>query len=352
MGMHLLVFRFSAMGDVALVAPVLKNLLRHHPDLELTLVSRKTFAPFFQGLPRFHFYAADLNGRHKGFWGLLRLYRDLQQQGPYDAVVDLHDVLRTKVLTSLFRLRGHRAFIIDKGREEKRQLVRKNNKVFRKLKHSTERYFDAFRLTGLEGNLNEPEYFEPSPLARETLALFLQKQGLEKGPGPWVGIAPFARHIPKVWPLGHLKELIPLLHDRLNATIFLFGGGQEEIAQLQALQEEFPFVVNVSNRLLLPEGLALQQKLDLMLSMDSSNMHMAALSGVKVVSIWGPTHPYLGFWALYQPERYAVQVPQSELPNRPCSFFGNRVCEACQHNCMQRITPEQVFTKIREVLEK
>lgn len=348
--MRVLVFRFSAMGDVALVAPVLKNLLRNHSSLQVTLVSREAFAPFFQGLPRLDFFAADLSGRHKGFSGLLRLFRDLQQRGPYDAVVDLHDVLRTKALSSLFRLWGNKTFTLDKGREEKRQLIRKKNKVFRKLKHSTERYFDAFRQAGLEGNLQAPEYIDPSASARATVALFLKNQGLKKGRAPWIGIAPFARHPPKVWPFSYTKELLPLLNARLNATIFLFGGGNEEIAQLRELQQEYPYLINVSNQLSLAEGLALQQKLDLMLSMDSSNMHMAALAGTKVVSVWGPTHPYTGFGALYQPEAYAVQVPPRELPRRPCSVFGDKVCEQCQHACMSRIRPEQVFAKIREVL--
>ncbi len=348
--MHLLVFRFSAMGDVALVAPVLKNLLKNNARLHITFVSRQGFKPFFYGIERLNFVAADLSGRHKGILGMYRLFYDLRNENTFDAVVDLHDVMRTWLLSAFFFLTGLKISRINKGRAEKKKLVRQRNKVFKPLKHSRERYFDAFLPLGLYGNMAEPEYINPSPEGGTAVERFKQTNALGDKKTFWIAIAPFARHDPKMWPLANIATLIQMLSEKLAAKIFLFGGGEEEVRQLTALQSAYPYTINVSNQLSLQEGLALLPQLDLMVSMDSSNMHMATLSGIKVISIWGPTHPYAGFGALYQPDSYAIQVAHAELPCRPCSVFGDKVCACCQHDCMKKISPEHVFENISKAL--
>src|SRR5665213_4088517 len=100
---HLLVIRFSAMGDVAMTVPVVKALLNQNPDLRITYVSRPGFAGFFEGIPRLTYHNVDLDGRHKGFTGLLTLFTDLKKQGTHNALAlaDLHNNLRTKILRRL-----------------------------------------------------------------------------------------------------------------------------------------------------------------------------------------------------------------------------------------------------------
>lgn len=74
----------------------------------------------------------------------------------------------------------------------------------------------------------------------------------------------------------------------------------------------------------LREELILMSNLDVMVSMDSANMHLASLTGTPVVSVWGATHPYAGFLGCNQKEENAVQV---SMPCRPCSIFGNKPCQ-------------------------
>jgi ADP-heptose:LPS heptosyltransferase len=101
---HILVFRFSALGDVAMTVPVIKLLLQQHPQLEVTYVSTAFVAPLFSGIERLHFYAADLEGIHKGVTGLYRLYRELKCRFDCDSIADLHNVIRTKILRAFFSL--------------------------------------------------------------------------------------------------------------------------------------------------------------------------------------------------------------------------------------------------------
>jgi ADP-heptose:LPS heptosyltransferase len=94
---HVLVFRFSSLGDVAMTVPVIKLLLQQHPDLYVTMVSAQFLLPLFEGLERFHFHGADLKHTHKGVAGLYSLCKDLNKMYAFDAIADLHDVLRTKM---------------------------------------------------------------------------------------------------------------------------------------------------------------------------------------------------------------------------------------------------------------
>ncbi len=98
----LLIFRFSSLGDVAMTVPVIQLLLQQHPNLQVTMVSNDFVAPLFNNIERLEFYAADLKGKHKGLAGLYRLYRELKKLSSFDAIADLHDVLRSKILRSFF----------------------------------------------------------------------------------------------------------------------------------------------------------------------------------------------------------------------------------------------------------
>jgi ADP-heptose:LPS heptosyltransferase len=150
--MRLLVIRFSSMGDVALTVPALRGILESNPDLEITMVSNSRFEPFFYDIERLSFFGVKLND-HNGVLGLWRLFKQLKNEGNWDALVDLHSVMRSWILGLFFKLYGVPVSKIDKGREEKKQLVRKENKVFKKLKHTTERYLEVFKSIGLEGSL-------------------------------------------------------------------------------------------------------------------------------------------------------------------------------------------------------
>ena len=85
-----------------------------------------------------------------------------------------------------------------------------------------------------------------------------------------------------------------------------------------------------------------------MVSMDSANMHLASLYGVPVVSIWGGTHPYLGFYGWGQQMENAVQV---DLDCRPSSVFGNKPCPR-NMECMNLVSPIMVYDKIIQQLNR
>ena len=334
---QLLVIRNSALGDVAMTAPVLQQLLEQYPQLQLTVVTTPAFSPIFAPLERTKVIGLEKRGRHKGFWGIYKLFRELRSGNHFDAVADLHNVLRSTILRNLFRFSGTTVEKINKGRKEKKELTIKENKKLFQLKTSFERYADVFAELGFPVKLDRNKQTYPKQSLPSLAAnIFL--------PGKkYIGVAPFAKHGEKMYPVDKMLAVIQQLHSNDQHQLFLIGGGKEEIKLLNEWAEQFPGVTNLAGMFSFGEELAIISNLDKMISMDSANMHLASLFGVPVVSIWGATHPYAGFYGWGQKPENAAQV---DLYCRPCSVFGNKPCYRGDHACMEQLPESLVIEKI------
>ena len=336
---HILVIRLSAMGDVAMTVPVLAALRKAEPTVRITVLTRSFFRPFFRSIPDIEFFTPDFDKRHKGVIGLIRLFNDLRRL-QIDCVADLHDVLRSKVLRTLFALMGCETAHIDKGRTEKKTMTRKFRKQLVPLKTTVERYRDVFLELGYRFELPASMPKAEHPIPEQILTLAGPKTGI------WVGVAPFAKHKGKIYPAIKTGELIGLLSSRYE-RVFVFGGGKYEQQFGEYMQECYPNIVSVIGHVTLDEELDLMSNIDCMVGMDSATMHLCSLVGTPVVSIWGATHPYAGFYGFGQSPAHAVQL---DLPCRPCSVFGNKPCLTHDYRCLEGIAPETIAERVAQVI--
>ena len=299
------------MGDVAMSVPVLRAFTKVYPEIKLTILTRQFFTPFFRDLDNVTVFSPNLKGKHKGVLGIYKLSKELKVLD-INAVADLHNVLRTKILKAFFF--GIPFIQIDKGRAEKKALVLGEN--FTPLKTTHLRYVDVFRQLGFPIDISNPIFPEKRKLSNTLKNLIGDRSK------PQIGIAPFAAYESKMYPLSAMKSVISELTK--DYTILLFGGGKKEIAQLNGIENMLGNVINVAGKLSLEEELDVISNLDVMLSMDSGNAHIAAMLGVKVITIWGVTHPYAGFGPFNQPKDYALLADRVQFPKIPTSIYGNK----------------------------
>jgi len=337
---HILIIRLSAMGDVAMSVPVIRALVDQHPNVKITVLSKPFLQPLFDNIPNVSFYAADVKGKHKGVVGLYRLFKELKALD-ITHVADFHNVLRSKILRFFFKFTAAKIAFIDKGRAEKKALTREYNKVFQQLKTSVQRYADVLNSLGFATSLEHPKSIQKNPLSQKLIDLVGDKKQ------PWIGVAPFAAFEGKMYPLHLMKEVIAELST--SNTILLFGGGKKEIAILDAFETEFENTLNIAGKISFKEELILISHLDMMLSMDSGNAHLAAMQQVKTVTLWGVTHPYAGFAPFGQPEEYCLLPDLEAYPKVPCSIYGNKVFEGYE-NVMETIAPKTIVQKITSLL--
>lgn len=334
---HILVIRLSAMGDVAMTVPVLRALTEQYPELKITVLSRALFKSFFRDLKNVSFFAAEVKGKHKGVSGLYKLGNQLNKENKFYAVADLHHVLRSRILK--FFLKYKRFVFIDKGRSLKDALI--SGVIFEPLKTTHQRYADVFQKLGFPINLSNPTYPKKAILNDKL------KDVLGTNNKTLIGIAPFAAHEGKMYPLDLMKEVIQTLAKDYN--ILLFGGGTKEIEILNDLESYFKNVKNLAGKLTLDEELDVISNLDVMLSMDSGNAHMAAMLGIKVITIWGVTHPYAGFAPFNQPSDYMLLSDKEKFMDIPTSVYGNKYPEGYKE-ASRSILPETVIKKIKSII--
>ncbi|MCR4603082.1 MAG: glycosyltransferase family 9 protein [Prevotella sp.] len=344
---HILVIRFSALGDVAMMVPVVYSLAMQYPDVRITVLSRSFARSFFEDLsPNVNFMEADLKGEYHGVKGLNSLYRRLVAK-QFTHVADLHNVLRSEYLRFRFNMGRFRVEHINKHRKLRRRLVSKAKSWQEPLPTSFESYLDVFRRLGFP--IDNPSFVSIFPPDGGNLNMLPAAIGPKRSWEHWIGVAPFAAHPGKVYPIEKMEQVLArLLEAYPKARIFLFGRGRDEDQLFPRWVAQMPRCVNVGHYLEnMHQELILMSHLDVMLSMDSANMHMASLTGTPVVSVWGATDPRAGFMGWRQQAQNAIGI---DLPCRPCSIYGQKPCKRGDYACLNGISPDMILERINQIL--
>lgn len=345
---HLLIIRFSAMGDVAMTVPVIYSLARQYPHLRISVLSRPFAKSFFDQLAsNVDFMAADLKHEYSHISGLNKLYRRLMAK-QFTAVADFHDILRSKYLRMRFVLDRLKVAHINKHRAEKRKLTVRKNKKLTPIQSSFQNYADVLAKLGYPIDIQFTSIFSEENGTKPALPSNIDER---KANEKWIGIAPFAAHKGKIYPLQLMEKAIQEIQNQYaHVRIYLFGGSQEEKNILSQWTQKYDHCISVPTLLdSLQQELILMSHLDAMISMDSANMHLASLVNTPVISIWGSTHPYAGFMGWNQSMDNAIQI---NLPCRPCSIYGNKPCYRQDYSCLNNIETKQIIQKLDDLLNK
>ena len=346
---HILIIRFSSLGDVAMAVPVVYSLAMTYPDLRITVLSRSYARTFFEDLtPNISFMEADLRHEYHGIKGLNALYRRLTAKN-FTAIADFHSVLRSEYLCMRFNIGRFRVEHIDKHRSGRRMITAPDPKK-RLVQQPTsfEKYADVLARLGYPVRVQFHSLFTDEGGNLNLLPAIASVKNRDE---QWIGIAPFAAHDGKIYPVELMEQVIHQLTDRHpQARFFFFGRGKREEDLFPQWCRRFPQSMYVSQHLEnMQQELILMSHLDVMVSMDSANMHLASLTGTTVVSIWGATHPFAGFMGWNQHAENAIQVP---LPCRPCSIYGQKTCLRGDYACLNQIRPEMIIQRIEAVLNE
>ncbi len=341
--MQILIICFSGISNVASIVPLLDALCRRHPENRYTILSRNFLKPLFSPFENVDFIGANIRKEHKGFFGILKIFSQLKRTN-FDYVVDLQNSMRTRIIRRLFYLSGVKNSVVDKQQRDVRKLIRKGAQKYQPLKTIFERYAETFAKIGLETDTN----FAKLPTANdERKAKITEIYGEKRG--RWIGIAPLSIARGKTLPFRKTKNIIRHFDEQPNTKIFLFGAGEMENELLSDWQTIFENVHAVHTSLKLDEELALMEQLDVMVTMDSGNMHLAALTATPVVSVWGATHPYAGFGGWKQTAESQVGV---DFSCRPCTAHEERRCKFGDYRCLESIPSAKIIERIEQTLNQ
>ena len=346
---HILIMRFSALGDVAMTVPVVDSLARQYPDVRITMLSRPYARPFFEYMPQnVGFMEADLKNEYYGVKGLNALYRRLTAKN-FTAIADLHSVLRSDYLRMRFNIDRFRVEHIDKHRPLRKLLISQTDKRMVRIPSTFDCYADVFARLGYPVKLDFTSLF---PSGGGDMSRLPDGFNTPKADGEvWIGVAPLAAYPAKAYPLELMeKALRDITARHPGCRLFLFGGGDTETAALNEWSGAVDRRGHATSQLGGTRSeLILMSRLDVMISMDSAAMHMASIAGTPVVSVWGATHPCAGFMGWGQDPADAVQA---DVPCRPCSISGEKACLRGDCLCIRSIPPEEIAARVEIVLRR
>ena len=147
------------------------------------------------------------------------------------------------------------------------------------------------------------------------------------------------------YPEEQSRELVRMLSERYG-RVFSHGGGGAEQAFAEEMERTYPNVTALYGKVRFAGEMDLIANLDCVVTMDSLVMHLASLVATPVVSVWGATHPGLGFLG------YGVSpgnVLQADMACRHCSVFGNKPCRYGDYRCLKAVTPEMAARRVAEI---
>ena len=307
-----------------LLRPVLDQFLELYCDVNLWVVSNQSYQSLFNYNERIKFIGVDLKK------SVFKIYQQVKNESKFinfEGIYDFHDVIRSKSLCFLLKNKTRNIRVFIKDRATKQKII--THKIdLKKLKHTSERYLDC-----LKQDFPELDF-------KKINKIWSQRKNKKNT----IGIAPFSSHESKQWPLKNYAEIINK-YDKFHFILFAFG--EKEIASSKDQFLSFKNVELISKNLSFTEQMEIINKCKVFISLDSANMHLASLTSTSVVSIWGPTHPFLGFSPLFNDE-YIVQLNEEKLPCRPCSIYGKirNKDKDCAKKSMINITPEMVIEKV------
>ena len=331
--------RFSALGDVAMLVPVFREVFRTYPDVKITLLSRAKMQPLFEEFKALEFYPFDPK-KHKGLVGIWKLFYVLKKR-QFMGVADLHNVLRSRVLSLFFICFGIKVKYLNKNRRARRELINIEKKDFKPLGSIHNCYAKVFNNLGYPINLTQHQY--PKRPSKKSNAII---EGFKVEKRKWIGIAPFAAHLGKRYPLDLMQKVVSYLQQEHD--VFLLGGGIENEKQLMLWAAAYKNTHSITD-LSFSRQIKLITHLDVMLSMDSANGHIAANFNIPVITLWGMTHPYAGFKPFNQPDENQITLDRNRYPKIPTSIYGNKIPKGYEE-AFRSITPKEIIEKLLWVL--
>ncbi len=327
--MDILIIRFSSLGDVVLTSAAVEALKQHFPESQIHYLTKKSYAQLFENDERIY-RTTGIEGGENPF-----KIAGLLGQKRFDAVVDLHSSIRSRIVTSI--LDTPQKLCVKKHSAERRLMVLSRNK-YRRSFDVLGSIMDTLKPLGISAGEMPKIYADKSSadVARELLNIRHGEREYKI-----IGIAPGSRHAAKRWNEQSYAGLADAVSSFGDMPVFIGDSADcELIDRIGAMMKTEPF--SLAGKIDLKTTAAVILHLDSLATNDSGPMHIAGALGVPCVAVFGPTHPVLGFCPGYP----SVSIIHSGAECSPCSVHGQAPCRKPRQFCMDDIAVETVVDSI------
>jgi heptosyltransferase-2 len=321
--MKILILRFSSIGDIVLTTPVVRCLKEQLPEVEIHYATKPQYASILEANPHID-KVITLQGSVANLAKTLRTEK-------YDAVVDLHANLRTRLLRSL--LPGISFSVFRKQNMRKWLIVKKLTR--KPCEHVVYRYMDTIKKWGVKYDGKGLDYYYNESVVN----------GL---PGKhYIAYAIGGTWATKRMPLNKIEDLIKTSNGH---WVLLGDGNDAQVGEMLAAQ--FPeCVTNMCGKLTLDQSAQVLAGAEKVVTHDTGLMHIAAALRKPIVSIWGNTTPDFGMGPFLPGTKNSkpILAEAKGLSCRPCSKIGFNACPKGHFDCMQNQSVEEISRLLNQM---
>jgi heptosyltransferase-1 len=268
---RILVIKLSSLGDLFHALPAV-HLVKKATGAEIDWVTQPEYVDLVKCFPDVDRVIAF--PRHS-FMANFPAFDAELKRGTYDLILDMQGLLKSAFVARLAR--GKRRIGPSFSREGARLFYDDVSGATNKDRHAVEENLDMVRHLGL-------------PAGETMFPVSLPDRAVE-GSGPAVALVVKSRWPTKNWPVANFISVGRALMEKKGATIYLLGapGDAPECSEIE--REIGRNVVNLCGTTSLVDMAAVLQSMQLLVTVDSGPMHVAAALGVPVVAVFGSTDP-------------------------------------------------------------
>jgi heptosyltransferase-2 len=324
-------------GDAILTTPAIRAIRKNFPHSEITILAKPWVVPVFKESPHVdHIIIYDVNARHKGWRGKLKLIREIRKR-KFDLAILFQNAVEAAVIALLSGIPRRLGYDTDRrGLFLTHSVPVRRHAKFKNI-HETDYYLDILTPFGLipDGTGLTLKISESNHRAADAL---LTKYGIGKH-DQIVGVNPGATYgSAKRWLPERYAALADKIQEYYGAYILVFGAaGEKEIGQKVTALMKKP-AVNLCGHTTLGEAMALIDRCHLFITNDSGLMHVATALEIPLVAIFGPTNSQTT--GPTGSKSRVVRIPVS------CSPCLQPDCPT-DHRCMQDIKVDTVFEMVK-----
>jgi heptosyltransferase-2 len=336
---HILIIRFSSLGDIILATSVIDAVRRLWPDCRITFVVKEEYAPVLEGNPWLGM-VIPMAAEARGLGSLLKLGGDLKRHG-VDLVLDLQGGLRGRTLSAATG--APRKARIKSRRWARMLMVARPSRWRVELPHVVERYLECVGRWTNEQVLSDGPCVWVSEGEKAKARAMLGSTGSRR----LVALAPGAKWRAKRWPERYYAGLADVLSAD-GFGVLVLGSAEERplLDRIVSPVAEPDSVMAMSGGL--RELAALFCLCEAAVCNDSGLMHLAGAVGTRSVGLFGPTAPHLGF----TPHGEGHRALWLGLECSPCSLHGDKPCRIAEKApCLEELEPAKVLGVLRPMLQ-
>lgn len=344
-----LIIRYHRIGDALTVLPLVASLAAKYKDDHFTVLTNDRFEDLFKMMPPNVTYLPMVTKKTKGIFRsisfIIRRQLFILKMGALIRSIDKIALLQNDKIEEKFKKildeRKIQYSIIDVSK------FLSNERVLNKCN-------DGLTMIGLhQKTLAEIGYtdiqptFNPSLIKNKDASSLFNKLGIDANK-KLIAISPFSKEVTKIYPMSKMEKVIAYFSEREEYQVLIFGGGIREEKQVNSWIEKYPSVISLIGKVPFSDEATILAKCDAALTMDSANLHLAALVGTPVVSIWGATIPQNGYFPPSGAKLENAMV--LNIACQPCSVFGNKPCTNPHLYACLEIDPMDVVKKIENII--